>query len=231
MACGDYSNHCNKAGYYSYCTGSNSYQNSTCYNWTNASECGGNYHVNNVTPCYQNVAHVNWANNKNWSNSPACGSTSNHCDFGNSCSWGGNWCQFGNSCSWGGNWCQFGNSCSHYNVAGWNNNWACGLNCVCNSTYTDSHTNGCWSQCVRGNCQVQYYNNSIPGYNDSCRYGYSNSCASSWGNACYYGYPNSCATSWGDACYTGYPNSCYYYANHNNTPPFNNFCNHADTYY
>jgi hypothetical protein len=86
MACGNYSNHCNVAGYYSDSVSPFSHQNSDAYNhnnanacgvsyhsnnsgpfnWTNASECGGNYHVNHLG-CYQDVVFYNWPD---YSNTP-----------------------------------------------------------------------------------------------------------------------------------------------------------------
>ena len=226
MACGDYSNHCNKAGYYSDCVGS-TYQNSTCYNWTNASECGGNYHVNNVTPCYQNVAHVNWADNRNWSNSPSCNTNTNSCSFGNSCAWGGDYSD-----------CDHVNSCVHSNYSDYDNYTQCVPCTRCtgpDSAYCmASHADG-WSD--SGGCSAFCNNGSHTGggyWHDSCCSIWPNSYHTNYNNGCASGYSNSCG-SWydapGDSCYTGYPNSCYYYADHSNSPPFNNFCNHSDTYY
>lgn len=232
MGCGDYSNHCNKAGYYMDYVPNNSYQNSVCYSWANTNQCGTSYHVDN-SPCYKNVAYSNVTRNVNWNNNHGSTPETHSCGFSNSCAWGGNWCQFGNTCTWGGNFCNWGNSCTHKDVAAYGDN-----RCVPVSFWYDGGPSGTW---YNGTCSYVYsayykhgngtfhVNNLVPHDDVACYSGHSDSCYSSWGNSCYSGYPNNCASSWGNSCYTGYPNSCYYYSNHSNYP-FSNFCNHSNTF-
>lgn len=217
-----YSNHCNKAGYYSDCIAPFTYQNSTCYNWTNAGDCGS-YHVNNTTGCHQNVAHNNWADNRNWSNSPACGTNTSSCSFGNSCAWGGDY----SDCDWT-------NSCVPGGYSDYDTTSHCvpctrcqGSAAYCQAGYSDGWSDGsCSDWCNNGSGGSGGYQ-----WSDSCCSVWEDTVHSNWPDSCASGYSDSCG-SWydapGDSCYSGYPNSCYYYADHNNSPPFNNFCNHSN---
>ncbi len=242
MGCGDYTNHSNVSGYYVDYVPSSTYQNTTCYNWTNESECTEeNYHVNHVPSCYQNVAYSNATNNVHWSNNPGSTPETHYPVFGNTCGWG-DFCNFGNTCAWGGNFCDFYDTCDHYNIPAHNDNYCDyydlwydleayikGSYCTTTGTWYDHTCSVVYSAYdehmdgdVHENSQVSFYDND-------CYTGYANNCYDPWGDSCYDGYSDDCATDYANACKTGYANSNYGYANHSNYP-FNNFCNHSDIF-
>jgi hypothetical protein len=64
MSCGGYSDHCDISGYYVDYLPPFSYQNTTCYEWSNTNECGESYFIDN-SGCYKNVSHNNYANYAN----------------------------------------------------------------------------------------------------------------------------------------------------------------------
>ncbi len=180
MACGDYSNHCNKAGYYSDYFSPFSYQDNGCTinftntnecsqnyyvnvglaGWTNASECGGDYYVN-AYPCYQNVAFTNVETDVNHTNDP--GTTP--------------WTNFEDT--------YFTNTCVHVNHEDYQHENTCVWDDVyddpsslvrtfCNcpgSSYTNSYSNGySWSHVPNSTCtgpcgSLEPYCQA--GYNDS----------------------------------------------------------------
>jgi len=141
-------------GYNDY--GSGSVHTDSCDNFTNASECGGNYHVDQTAGCHNNVIFSNWNNHsntafENWPN----WSNTNHGDTAF-----GNWPNHSNTA--------FVNTHCNQNVPAHNNTVGGHTECIYYPSYSFCQSN---SLCGTPWCHV----NPDGGYYSAGYYGHSQS--------------------------------------------------------